>query len=254
MQNFKIAVAQIPSVKGRIEENIQTHIEAVECASAHAVSMIVFPELSLTGYEPQLAGRLAIKVSDARLQPFRDMAIQHRICVVIGAPLKSDDRPEIGAIIFYSNGQTDSYAKMHLHPGEEHYFRPGNEIKLLDIQNQSVALAICADTNSPLHARACADKGASVYVAGALIGGDGYVADTEKLSSYAREHKMLVTMANHNQPTGNWKPIGKSAAWDHGGCLAVASESTKALVISQQIDGHWRSEVVALSSGARLIS
>jgi predicted amidohydrolase len=51
--NFKIAVAQVPSLRGDIEANIETHIRAIKAASQSGVSYIVFPELSLTGRPKQ---------------------------------------------------------------------------------------------------------------------------------------------------------------------------------------------------------
>jgi len=52
MNSLKIAVAQIPSVKGDVEANTKTHLTAIAKASVEGVNYIVFPELSLTGYEP----------------------------------------------------------------------------------------------------------------------------------------------------------------------------------------------------------
>jgi predicted amidohydrolase len=50
MPPFKIAAAQIPSIRGDVAANISAHEDAIRAASAHAVSMVVFPELSLTGW------------------------------------------------------------------------------------------------------------------------------------------------------------------------------------------------------------
>jgi predicted amidohydrolase len=50
---LKIAAAQITSKKGGIETNISTHLKAIERASELAVDYLVFPELSITGYEQE---------------------------------------------------------------------------------------------------------------------------------------------------------------------------------------------------------
>lgn len=55
MPDFRIAAAQIPSRRGDIDANLATHATAMAAASRHGVSVLVFPELSLTGYEPTLA-------------------------------------------------------------------------------------------------------------------------------------------------------------------------------------------------------
>lgn len=52
---MKICVAQTRSVAGNIERNVARHREFVETAVSHRANLIIFPELSLTGYEPTLA-------------------------------------------------------------------------------------------------------------------------------------------------------------------------------------------------------
>jgi predicted amidohydrolase len=244
--NFKIAVAQISSEKGNIDKNIQDHVKAIQCAIEHAVSIVVFPELSLTGYEPELAENLALTIDDERLNPIQEIAVNNSIYVVVGAPIKTKDISEIGVIIFSPDGSITSYSKMNLHPGEEKYFKAGKELKTIAVKNQKVAIAICADTNNPMHVKAYAENGASIYAAGVLITEGGYTPDTEKLHSYARQYHMLVTMANHCQPTGGWQPVGKSSAWDENGILAVAGIDSKSLLISEKISNHWRSVIVEI--------
>ena len=74
MQNFKIAVAQIPSEKGNVGKNIDDHVEVINLASKCGVSLVVFPELSLTGYELELADSLALTIDDERLKALSSMA------------------------------------------------------------------------------------------------------------------------------------------------------------------------------------
>ena len=47
MPDFRIAAAQVPSVRGDIDANIATHAATMSAAAKHAVSVLVFPELSL---------------------------------------------------------------------------------------------------------------------------------------------------------------------------------------------------------------
>lgn len=68
-ENLKIAVAQISSTKGDVSVNINLHLKAIKKAKTKDVSIIVFPELSLTGYELEIAESLAFKMDDIRLFP-----------------------------------------------------------------------------------------------------------------------------------------------------------------------------------------
>lgn len=243
MLGLKIAVAQVTSLKGNVDENINTHLRVIKKASELGVSYIVFPELSLTGYAPEVAAGLAFSSSDKRLQPLIDSVIKNDIKIGVGAPLQSSELPKIGLIIISQSGAVDTYEKMHLHAGEEAYFSHGTNHNLVTIGNTKIANAICADTNNLTHARTCSELGAAVYMAGVFITDSGYDSDTAIMASYASKYNMLVAMANHNQQAGNWSSIGKSAIWSNTGLLACASESQTSLVIAEQIGDKWHGQV-----------
>lgn len=244
MNDLSIGVCQIGSVKGDLSKNTQHHLEAIQAAAQEGIHYLVFPELSLTGYEPELAEALALSGHDTRLQPFVEAAEQYNMTIAVGAPLATDTLPAIGLFIFSGDGAIQTYAKMNLHPGEDRYFSQGTRHHFLTLNQTSIANAICADTNNPRHCQYCAEQGAVVYIAGVLITASGYEADTAALAHYAKEHDMIVAMANHNNPTGAWSPIGKSAIWSPSGLLASANESQRALVIAQKQDDQWRGYVV----------
>mgnify|MGYP002713157230 CR=1 FL=1 len=246
VSKLKIAVAQVPSQRGDVSCNIDIHIGAVNKAATLGISYIVFPELSLTGYEADLSKALAFSKNDVRIRPLVNAAMEHQIYIVAGAPLETDELPRIGAFIISPTGDVCTYEKMHLHPGEEKFYSAGHSYQLTQIDDEIIANAICADTNAQGHARACASLGATIYIAGVLITPDGYVSDTDKLKSYARKYGMIVAMANHSRPTGGWQPCGRSAIWATNGLLACAGESNSALVMAQMKPSGWVGEVVEI--------
>ena len=105
-------------MKGDIESNVRTHVECVRVAVEHDVDVILFPELSLSGYEPEIAEELAIHVDDERLSPLREQAHRFKITIIAGAPIACPEgKPYIGALILGSD-HSFVYHKQHLHPGE----------------------------------------------------------------------------------------------------------------------------------------
>jgi len=52
-------LAQIKSKKGNIQGNIESHKKWIELAASEKADLIVFPELALTGYAPELAAEMA---------------------------------------------------------------------------------------------------------------------------------------------------------------------------------------------------
>lgn len=246
--SLRIGLAQIGSVAGDIGANLTRHLAVIEQAAIAEVSLLVFPELSLTGYEPSLVTDLALAPDDPRLRPLIDAAGRHAMHVVAGLPLAAGHRPLVGALIILPDGDVTSYAKMHLHPGEEASFGSGDRHHLLDLAGERIAFAICADTNAPEHAEQCAALGATVYLAGVLITEGGYTSDTTQLALTAERHKMLVGMANHNAISGGMVAIGRSGFWTADGLLAVANGSDTLVVAERSMEGKsWASRTVALS-------
>lgn len=246
MKELIIAVAQIRSEKGEIESNITSHLRVMDIAGSMNISLLVFPELSLTGYEPELASSLAITAEDPRLKELAVSAAKNNAWVMVGAPLRNGANIEVGAIVFSPFGDISTYSKMYLHPGEEKCFTASRTPKIIEIHNQKIGLAICADTDNQEHVAYYAKQGVSAYVAGVLISAGGYTPDTEKMKAYAKQHNILVAIANHNHPTGGWSPIGKSASWSGEGLLSVGSEDTDCMVVSRELNGLWEAETIAI--------
>lgn len=249
MTAMTLAAAQAISVAGDLPANIERHLAFMQVAAEHNVQLLVFPELSLTGYEPSLAADLAIAPDDAALAPLREMARALRLTAVVGMPIRlaPDAGVLIGALVLGADGSLAVYTKQHLHPGEEVAFVPGQGGAALEWGDEQIALAVCADFSHASHPRLAAEAGATVYAAGVLISEGGYATDSALLQGYAAEHGLLVLMANHSGPSGGYVCAGRSAIWAaDGGLLAAAPGVGDALVIARRDDAVWAGQVVAL--------
>lgn len=252
MSTLTIAAAQATSIAGDLAANIARHMRFIEAAAGQGVQLLVFPELSLTGYEGEEAAALAVDPQDAVLQPLREVAREHGVTTVVGMPVRLENHPGvlIGALILGADGSLVVYSKQHLHPGEELVFAPGFGGPALDIGNHKVALAVCADFSHASHAAAAAEQGADLYAAGVLISEKGYAADTALLQGYARQHAMAVLMANHGGLTGGWQSAGRSAIWSENGSLVVSAPGVgDFLLVAQRDAGTWQGRVVPVMVG-----
>jgi predicted amidohydrolase len=246
MPGFKIAAAQVASVRGDVDGNIAAHAAAMAAAAKHEVSVLVFPELSLTGYEPDLAAELAITADYSRLAPLLALARQHQIEVVVGAPLHNDTaKPALGAILITASGTTRTYRKMHLGASERAYFAPGETPLAFAVGGHTVGIAICADSSQPAHPQAYAELGATIYTAGVFLNAEWYATDVPRLASYAARYRMLTVMANHAASVGTYTSVGKSAVWAPDGALLAQAEGTEStLVLATSNKAAWRGEVI----------
>jgi predicted amidohydrolase len=246
---FTIAAAQIPSVRGDIAANLSAHEAAIQTAAAHAVSVLVFPELSLTGYELDLAEQLAFSTTDQRLSLLRSLALRHRLALVVGAPIQSSsDKPAIGAFVLTPDGETRIYLKMHLGGSEPDYCSAGTAPLTLDIDDQRIGLSICADSSRPSHGRAYSELGARIYAAGVFLTHEWYVTDAPRLQRLAKDLHMLTVMANQGASTGTYTSAGGSAVWEPGGRLLVQANGVEsALVTATKGSTGWHGEIIGLS-------
>ncbi|MGP3131648.1 carbon-nitrogen hydrolase family protein [Serratia marcescens] len=248
MPCFTLAAAQYPASAADIASNLERHLEFIAQAAKQQVQLLVFPELSLSGYELANAAELALTLGDPRLQPLSAAAQSRQMTIIVGAPLHSGQALHIAALIFHPNGTVAVYTKQHLHGAEQQFFSPGEGGTLLEIQQQHIALAICADTSEPGHASAAARAGAQIYAAGVLVSEAGYAKDSAALADYARRYGMVTLMANHAAPTGGWIPAGRSAIWNEAGALLVAApDDAPGLIIAGKTSDGWHGRLCRLS-------
>lgn len=244
-----IAAAQSISVPGDVSWNIAHQLRIGAVAAERGVQLLVFPELSLTGYELAIAGSKALRLDSSELNPLRDLATEAHMTVVAGAPVRNDQGElHIAALALHPGGRVSTYTKEHVHQSEAHVFTSGPGGPALLVENASVALAICADATHPQHAARAASRGADVYAASVMIDEAGYGRKMALLQGYAQEHKIAVLMANYSGVTGAEVSAGKSAIWSEDGQIVAASTGTEeALVIGRKHDGAWTGIVLPLS-------
>ncbi|WP_416423348.1 carbon-nitrogen hydrolase family protein [Pseudomonas sp. App30] len=247
MTRLCIAAAQACAVAGDLAANIAHHLRFMDLAAAHGVQFLLFPELSLTGYEPTLAAELALAPDAPVLQPLRDRARQLAMTTVVGLPLRETGQTgvQVGALVLGADGQQAVYTKQHLHGGEEAYFIPGHGGAPLQLGGEQIALAVCADFGQASHPRLAREAGASLYAASVLIGESGYAVDGAILQGYAQTHGMAVLVANHGGVTGGWQAAGRSALWDASGSLVVEAQGAgDQLLLARLAANGWQGNVV----------
>ncbi|MGK6343957.1 carbon-nitrogen hydrolase family protein [Chryseobacterium sp. DT-3] len=216
---MKISAAQIKPVKGDILKNIETHILLIETAVNKNVDLIIFPELSITGYEQELAERFSIQYDDPVLDIFQKMADENNISITVGMPTKSNDRLLISSIIFQHGKEREAYSKRNLFPTETAVFSKGDSFCQLEILQNKISLAICYDLSDPMHSQEAYRMGSNIYTASVLNSVNGIDDDLFKLSDIAVKYHMNVLMANFTGESGGYKCAGKSSVWSTDGSL-----------------------------------
>jgi predicted amidohydrolase len=247
--DFTIAAAQITVTPGNVLANVAAHAAAAAAAAAAGVTVVIFPELSLTGYEPDLAASLAFTADDPRLAILQETAARHRITITAGAPVPAAGKPAIAAFLFSPGAPIRTYRKTHLGTTEPRYFSPGGPPLAFDLAGQRLGLAICADSSRPSHPQTYAELGATIYAAGVCFTEEWYREDAPRFPRYAAEFGLLAVMANQGTSNGSYASVGRSAIWAPGGkLLAQAPGVEDALVTATFTAGSWHGRTVPLAA------
>jgi len=177
---IKIAIAQISSKLANIDANLEKHLSYIEKAKDEKADIIIFPELSLTGYSVKDAVYdVAMTCDDDRLKPLYKASENISICV--GMVELTDNFEAKNTNLFLENGKIAArHRKVYLPTygvyEEKRYFTPGNRFRAFDSQYGRFGMLICEDLWHPSSTSILALDGAlAIFVnsAGILRGVHG---------------------------------------------------------------------------------
>lgn len=218
---MKICIAQTKSEKGNIQRNIENHLEFVERAIKLKADLIVFPELSITNYEPDLAKELATDIDNAIFNPFQELSNKSEITIGIGIPTKATDGIHISMLIFQPNKERTVYSKQMLHSDELPYFVGGKNQTILTIKGVKIAIGICYETLQLAHFLNSKDHGTNIYIASVAKPKGGIEKAYNHFPKIANEFNTPILMSNSVGHCDNFMSVGQSAIWNKKGELTA---------------------------------
>lgn len=212
---LSIAVAQPLCVAYDVAANALAHAAAVRDAGARVV---VFPELSLTGYELDAP---AVALDAPALEPLVDACRETGALALAGAPVTGAGGAEhIAMLAVDAAGVTVAYRKMCLGGDEPERFSPGDPAAI-EVDGRRLGLAICKDTRIPEQAAATVALGIDAYVAGLCERLEDAAVVSERAGRIVAEHRLPVAFASFAGSTGGgYDPAaGGSAIWSADAAL-----------------------------------
>jgi len=147
---IKIQIAQFNAIVGDIRTNTQKMLNLIEEASESGAHLIVFPEMSLTGYPPEdLLFRDGFMSQVEKQIDHLCKSIPASIIVLFGAPSRNDDLLFNSAYCIQNKRISHVYHKQEL-PNygvfdEKRYFTSGNQSFTFECQKTKIGVLICED-------------------------------------------------------------------------------------------------------------
>lgn len=215
-----VSAVQYQALEGGIIPNVQEHVRLIEDAESHGARLVVFPELSLTGYNLALlaADDPWLQRNDPRLGDLHEICRRTGITALAGAAYREPDgTPRLASLVIHPNGTTGLGFKTHLHGPEREVFAAGDGAAVVELDGWKIALAIGFDPAAPAHSTGAAQEGADILAVSALY----TLADEQRLRLHlgasAMENRMFAVLANLGGSTSLGPSCGLSGFWGPGG-------------------------------------
>lgn len=154
---MKILVAQINPTIGDFEGNGRKILFAIERARHKKADIVLFPELTLTGYPPQDLLLHEAFMEDVNKTLETITAASHGLMVVVGLPRKNpfkEEKPLYNSAAILVNGALVGYYDKWLLPtydvfDERRYFGAGKTLGIVEFKGKKIGLTICEDVWQP---------------------------------------------------------------------------------------------------------
>ncbi len=207
MHLIKALLAQINPYTGDIKRNIKKHLDFIEKARKEGASLVIFPELSLTGYFlKDSIYDLGVNINKEGPGIFGPLYEASKNVSIIAGFVERDDN-----FNFYNSSFCLSRGKvLHVHRKvylptygmfeELRYFKPGSGFNVFDLSEGRSARArasilTCEDAWHLSSSYICVNKGANIIIINSASPARGIASILDKFSSINMWEELLSVIA-----------------------------------------------------------
>lgn len=277
----RLAAAQTVPVAGDVAANVAQHVALAARAADAGAAVVVFPELSLTGYELALGPQLAFSCApaeahastssraeahastpdDPRLTPLIEIARARGLTMIAGAPVRIGAALHIGAFVIGPAGILAIHTKRYLSgfdhdadldgplpPLEDTLFTPGALCPLIDLGDQRAVVAICAESFQRSVMKDAVERGAETYLTCHFSVPRDRALRIAGLGKFAAHARMAVVFSNYGGPTAGLSASGGSAILSPSGeLLCELGPRGAGLAVAREHESGWQTECVQMA-------
>jgi predicted amidohydrolase len=196
MRRFRLGLAQIAPTLGDLEKNVALHERMVRQAVDRSVNLLVFPELSLTGYflSDQVPS-VALKSDSAALQALLELS--HRLSLIVGFVEETPGHRFHNAAAYLEGGAIRYiHRKVYLPTygifDEQRDLAAGGAVRAFDTALGRMAILICEDLWHPATAALAAWDDAEIIICPSASPGRG-AGETGPFQNAVTWERMLRT-------------------------------------------------------------
>ena len=202
--SMKICLAQTNPKVGDLKKNIENHVEIISAAKVQGAELVIFPELSLTGYFlKDSVYDLGINIhtgESAVLKPIYKTSEDLNISVIAGFVEKDADFNFYNSSFCISKGKLiNVHRKVYLPTygmfEELRYFKPGDGFGVFDMDGVKVSVLTCEDAWHLSSSYIAVNKGAHIIIVNSASPARGITAGLNKFNSINMWEELLSVIA-----------------------------------------------------------
>lgn len=149
---MEIALVSLNQIWEDKEANIALCKEYIKKASNEKVDLIIFPEMTLTGFSNNIQNISEYEDNSQSIRKFQKLAKKYEIAIIFGVVINDGAKAKNCSYFVDNKGLIiSSYSKIHpfTFAGEDKYYNAGNKLSIVDFKNHSIGLSICYDLRFP---------------------------------------------------------------------------------------------------------
>ena len=230
-QHVRVGLAQFNPVVGDIAGNSRRILEMYATADKANCDIVVFPELSITGYPPEDLVLKSGFVAENQ-QAMRDIVAATQDCVAVFGFVDGASGTLANSAAIASNGKLHGTYNKQLLPNysvfdEDRYFTAGTSFSLFTIAGVHAGVTICEDiwqADGPVHQQAKAGAALNININGSPFHRGKFDERQQMVSERARANSCAIVYVN--QVCGQDELVfdGGSMVFDHRGDMLMRAE------------------------------
>ncbi len=230
-QHVRVGLAQLNPVVGDIAGNSRRILEMYATADKANCDIVVFPELSITGYPPEDLVLKSGFVAENQ-QAMRDIVAATQDCVAVFGFVDGASGTLANSAAIASNGKLHGTYNKQLLPNysvfdEDRYFTAGTSFSLFTIAGVHAGVTICEDiwqADGPVHQQAKAGAALNININGSPFHRGKFDERQHMVSERARANSCAIVYVN--QVCGQDELVfdGGSMVFDHRGDMLMRAE------------------------------
>lgn len=214
---MKLTLGQFEPMIEDKATNLQTMEEIMKDATKEKADLVLFPELSLTGYFIQNSvNQMAEPIDGRSIQHMQHLCRTYELHVVFSWPeVGEDNHIYNSACLIDDHGEViGTYRKVHLYDREKEIFTPGREFKVFDTELGRIGIMICFDLDFPESARLLKLKDADIILISTNYFQPYARYQETYLQSRSMENEIPLAICNRTGQEQDLVYFGESAVYD----------------------------------------